>query len=159
MLRLPLSNRHRLIFHPIFLTSSLPLDLLPYQDLRSCVHADVVLMPTQSFQMNCGLRHGTKYLYVDSQPTLKGTPNYCIRSLSMPTNKIPDCMDACGALLPCHSVDYERRTQTCYYSNHHGAPQIVASGFDSARTMGCAAACGECCTRGCGGTTKGEEGM
>lgn len=59
-------------------------------------------------------------------------------------------MDACAALVPCHSVDYNKRTKTCYYSNHHGAPTIMAAGFDSAQSMGCAGACGGGGGCGCG---------
>ena len=85
--------------------------------------------------MDCSKRHGTKYLYTDTQATFK------------------DCLDACSKLVPCHSVDYQWRTRTCYYSNHQGEPTIEATGFHSAHSMGCAGACKQ---GGCRCSAKSE---
>ncbi|OJJ81473.1 uncharacterized protein ASPGLDRAFT_132647 [Aspergillus glaucus CBS 516.65] len=77
------------------------------------------------FHMDCAKRHGTTVLYEDTQETFK------------------DCMDACSKFIPCHSVDYHTNSKTCYYSNHHGEPQLDAWGFQSAHSMGCSGACGD----------------
>jgi len=87
----------------------------------------------EAFHIDCGSRHGTKPIYKDRKSSLK------------------DCMDACGKLLPCHSVDYDKYRKVCYYSNHHGEPTVPAPGFDSAHSMGCSGACER---SGCGFKSK-----
>ncbi|KAJ5146203.1 uncharacterized protein N7515_000767 [Penicillium bovifimosum] len=84
------------------------------------------------FHIDCAKRHGTQVILEDTQETFK------------------DCIDACSRFIPCHSVDYHTSSKTCYYSNHHGEPEIVASGFQSAHSQGCSGACknqhmGTCC--------------
>ena len=76
--------------------------------------------------MDCGRRHGTKYLKTDKQATFK------------------DCIDACGALVACHSVDYNQTSGACSYGNRFGQPTIKAAEFSSAYSLGCNAACGRC---------------
>ena len=80
----------------------------------------------ESFHMDCGQRHGTQVIYRDRQPSLK------------------TCIEACGRLLACHSVDYDIHRQICYYGKHQGEPTIDAPGFASAHSMGCAGACAAC---------------
>jgi hypothetical protein len=80
----------------------------------------------ESFIMDCGKRHGTQVIYRDRQPSLK------------------TCIEACGRLLACHSVDYDVRRQICYYGKHQGEPTIAAAGFASAHSLGCAGACAAC---------------
>ncbi|OJJ42206.1 hypothetical protein ASPZODRAFT_137436 [Penicilliopsis zonata CBS 506.65] len=76
----------------------------------------------ESFRMVCGKRHGTEAVMeqVDSWE---------------------QCMDYCGKLVQCRSVDYHRRTKRCYLGDHGGEPTIDAPGFSSAYSMGCAGAC------------------
>jgi hypothetical protein len=76
--------------------------------------------------MDCGKCHGTRYLFSATQPSLRA------------------CMETCAKILHCHSVDYSTKTKTCYYSDHHGEPAIIASGFQSAHSVGCSGACGSC---------------
>ncbi|KAJ4288813.1 hypothetical protein N0V88_007140 [Collariella sp. IMI 366227] len=80
----------------------------------------------ESFHMDCSQRHGTQVIYRDRQPSFKS------------------CIEACGRLLACHSVDYDVKRQTCYYGKHQGEPTINATGFASAHSMGCAGACSAC---------------
>jgi hypothetical protein len=80
----------------------------------------------ESFHMDCGQRHGTQVMYRDRQPSLK------------------TCIEACGKLLACHSVDYDAHRQTCYYGKHQGEPTIDAPGWASAHSMGSAGACAAC---------------
>ncbi|KAH6840596.1 hypothetical protein B0I37DRAFT_357472 [Chaetomium sp. MPI-CAGE-AT-0009] len=80
----------------------------------------------ESFRMDCGKRHGTQVIYRDRQPSLK------------------TCMEACGRLLACHSVDYDVHRQICYYGKHQGEPTISATGFASAYSMGGVGACAAC---------------
>ncbi|KAH8817375.1 hypothetical protein F5884DRAFT_779178 [Xylogone sp. PMI_703] len=87
----------------------------------------------ETFRITCGKRHGTEYLKIDKQGTLK------------------DCMDSCASYIPCHSVDYHERSRTCYYSNHHGEPTIVTPGFSSAYSLGCSSSCCSNNTSGCRG--------
>ncbi|KAF7716435.1 Uncharacterized protein PECH_003840 [Penicillium ucsense] len=81
----------------------------------------------QAFKMNCGKRHGTKYISVEEKASLE------------------ECMDACDSLTSCHSVDYNRRVKKCYLSTHQGEPTIDAPGFASAYGLGCAGACEKKC--------------
>lgn len=83
--------------------------------------------------MDCNKRHGTKVIYRDRQDSYK------------------NCIEACGKLLPCKSVDYDIHRKICYYGTHQGEPSIEAPGFASARSMGCAGACGGGGCGGCGG--------
>lgn len=80
----------------------------------------------ESFHMDCGQRHGTQVIFRDRQPSLK------------------TCIEACGRLLACHSVDYDIHRQICYYGKHQGEPTIDAPGFASAHSMGCVGACSAC---------------
>jgi len=72
-----------------------------------------------NFKMNCGHRHGTDYIGSDNKPSLE------------------ECMNARSAIVTCHSVDYHKRTQKCYFSNHQGEPTIPALGFSSTYSLGC----------------------
>ncbi|KAK4129624.1 hypothetical protein N657DRAFT_677219 [Parathielavia appendiculata] len=80
----------------------------------------------ESFHMDCGQRHGTQVIFCDRQPSLK------------------TCIEACGRLLACQSVDYDVHRQICYYGKHQGEPTIEAREFASAHSMGCACACSAC---------------
>ncbi|KAK3940416.1 hypothetical protein QBC46DRAFT_385330 [Diplogelasinospora grovesii] len=93
----------------------------------------------EAFHMDCGMRHGTTPIYRDRQATFK------------------DCVQACGRLLACHSVDYDKARNICYYSNHQAEPTISAPGFASAHSMGCAGACGGGACGGCGGGKKDDD--
>ncbi|PYH84414.1 hypothetical protein BO82DRAFT_399656 [Aspergillus uvarum CBS 121591] len=75
------------------------------------------------FHMECGKRHGTVSFKNETQPTYR------------------DCIDACAEIPKCASVDYSNRTLTCYYGTHSGAPPVVAPGYFSAYSLGCAGAC------------------
>lgn len=72
--------------------------------------------------MTCGKRHGTT-------------------SVVQQAATYEDCMEACGSLTACKSVDYSARTGKCYLGDHTGLPQIDAPGFNSAHSVGCAGAC------------------
>ncbi|KAL8856238.1 MAG: hypothetical protein Q9178_007155 [Gyalolechia marmorata] len=87
----------------------------------------------ETFRMSCGKRHGAVPIFQEAQKSLR------------------DCMNACAAILACHSVDYYQKTGACYYSDRHGEPQIDAPGFQSAHSMGCAGAC--TCSQGCNGAS------
>ncbi|CAG8951326.1 hypothetical protein HYFRA_00008076 [Hymenoscyphus fraxineus] len=89
----------------------------------------------ENFRMSCGKRHGTKILWTSTQETFQ------------------DCMDSCGKIVPCHSVDYQARTKKCYYGQHHGEPSVPAPGFSSATSVGC----GGACKKGCCGGGKGKD--
>ncbi|KAL8974752.1 MAG: hypothetical protein Q9197_001014 [Variospora fuerteventurae] len=88
--------------------------------------------------MDCGKRHGTTVLSWEFADSLE------------------QCMENCGAMVPCHSVDYQARTRKCYYGKHHGNPLIEATGFDSAHSVGCAGACTKSCCGG-GQESRGEK--
>ncbi|KAH6680620.1 hypothetical protein B0J14DRAFT_531980 [Halenospora varia] len=77
----------------------------------------------ERFHIDCGMRHGSVVIFKDTQESLK------------------DCMDACAALTPCHSVDYHISKKICYYGQHHGEPTNVTPGWASAHSLGCASAC------------------
>lgn len=105
-------------------------------DCPSADHMQYTSQYGETFKMNCGKRHGTAYLDTIQKDTLK------------------DCMDACAALVPCHSVDYHGRTKKCYLSDHQGEPTIPAPGFSSAYSLGCAGACSTCgCNKAASGAT------
>lgn len=87
--------------------------------------------------MECGKRHGTDSFRDEVQPTYR------------------DCIDACANIPKCSSVDYSNRTLTCSYGTHSGAPPVIAPGYYSAYSLGCAGACEKAedgC--GCGGKKK-----
>ncbi|KAK6842918.1 hypothetical protein PG995_001934 [Apiospora arundinis] len=71
------------------------------------------------FQLTCGKRHGTQVLHRDNQPTMM------------------DCMNNCGKVMQCDSVDYDIHRRICYYSNHRGEPVTEAALFASAYSLGC----------------------
>ncbi|KAF7956992.1 hypothetical protein EAE96_004314 [Botrytis aclada] len=77
----------------------------------------------EAFRMDCGMRHGTAPIYMNRQNTLK------------------ECIEGCGKLSACRSVDYDKNRKICYHSDHIGPPTIPASGFDSAYSTGYAGAC------------------
>ena len=77
------------------------------------------------FQLSCGKRHGTKILHRDTQPTMM------------------DCMNKCGRLMHCDSVDYDTRRRICYYGNHRAEPATEAVLFASAYSLGCGICGGE----------------
>ncbi|TEY57712.1 hypothetical protein BOTCAL_0207g00040 [Botryotinia calthae] len=87
----------------------------------------------EAFRMDCGMRHGTAPIYMNRQNTLR------------------ECIEGCGKLSACRSVDYDKNRKICYHSDHIGPPAISASGFDSAYSTGYAGACG---SEGCGGCSK-----
>ncbi|CEL10605.1 hypothetical protein ASPCAL13722 [Aspergillus calidoustus] len=87
------------------------------------------------FRATCGMRHGTAYI---APPLTKET--------------LKECVDACAAVLACHSVDYHERNRRCYLSNHQGEPTIPAAGFSSAYDVGCAGGCSGAGGGCCGGT-------
>lgn len=89
------------------------------------------------FHMDCGMRHGTTVIFRDHQENFKS------------------CVQSCGQLLACHSVDYDAKRSICYYGQHHGEPTIKAPGFISAHSMGCAGACSS--GGGCGSTSGNHE--
>ncbi|OBT47696.1 hypothetical protein VE00_02222 [Pseudogymnoascus sp. WSF 3629] len=98
----------------------------------TCPFADGVTYTSshgESFKMDCGKRHGTRYFTVSSAENLQ------------------ECMETCAAIVPCQSVDYQARTRKCYLGSHHNNPLVIASSFDSAHSVGCAGACGGggCC--------------
>ncbi|KAJ0415609.1 hypothetical protein BJY00DRAFT_326832 [Aspergillus carlsbadensis] len=78
----------------------------------------------EPFLMICGKRHGTPGAsqYVDSYE---------------------QCIDMCGLMGPCNSVDYHHKTGRCTFGDHSGEPMIDAPGYASAWSMGCAGACTE----------------
>ncbi|KAF3049522.1 hypothetical protein E8E11_009055 [Didymella keratinophila] len=84
----------------------------------------------ERFHIDCGRRHGTKVLAKTTQPSFK------------------DCLDACGALVACHSVDYQVSKKLCYFGQHHGEPEHVSPGWASAHSLGCSGAYEKrsCCT-------------
>ncbi|OJJ42205.1 hypothetical protein ASPZODRAFT_170319 [Penicilliopsis zonata CBS 506.65] len=96
------------------------------------------------FHMECGKRHGTVSFREDTQPTYR------------------DCIDSCATIPKCASVDYSNRTNTCYYGTHSGAPPVIAPGYYSAYSLGCAGACdkdddGCCCgQKKCRGRGAGD---
>ncbi|KAK7950899.1 uncharacterized protein PG986_006627 [Apiospora aurea] len=71
------------------------------------------------FQLACGKRHGTKIIHRDNQATMM------------------DCMNNCGKLMHCDSVDYDIHRRICYYSNHKAEPTLESALFASAYSMGC----------------------
>lgn len=73
-------------------------------------------------RMVCGKRHG-------------------VQAVKEQVESWEQCMDLCGKLVPCQSVDYHRRTKRCYFGDHAGEPIIDAPGFSAAYNMGCAGAC------------------
>lgn len=84
------------------------------------------------------MRHGTNIIFQDTQDSFRA------------------CLEACGRMLQCHSVDFDKHRKLCYYGQHQGEPTISAPGFNSAHSMGCAGACGGCgsCSGGCGATAE-----
>ncbi|KAJ5681127.1 hypothetical protein N7536_012266 [Penicillium majusculum] len=85
------------------------------------------------FHIDCSKRHGTQVIHEEIHENFQ------------------DCMDACSRFIPCHSVDYHTNSKYCYFSNHHGEPEIFASGFQSAHSLGCSGACDGQTARGsCG---------
>jgi len=79
--------------------------------------------------MSCGKRHGTTILFTQGDVAT-----------------YDDCMEMCGKVVACHSVDYQQRTGKCYMGSAHSGPSIAAPGFQSATSMGCKGACdSKCC--------------
>lgn len=72
--------------------------------------------------MFCGKRHGTTASPIEAA-------------------SYEECIETCGSIISCKSVDYSPRTKKCYLGKHSGVPQIDAPGFNSAYSMGCAGAC------------------
>ncbi|KAK2591949.1 hypothetical protein QQS21_010353 [Conoideocrella luteorostrata] len=60
------------------------------------------------FRIVCGKKHGTQVIYQDTQDSLE------------------ECIEACGRLMACHSVDYDAPRKVCYYGKHQGAPTVKA---------------------------------
>ena len=73
--------------------------------------------------MDCSKRHGGSPFSQMIQPSFE------------------DCMNSCGKLVACHSVDYSQKTKMCYYSDYHSEPTINGTSWMSAYSMGCAGAC------------------
>ncbi|KAF3394176.1 hypothetical protein F1880_004642 [Penicillium rolfsii] len=76
----------------------------------------------KTMRMVCGKRHGV-------EAAIENVESW------------ENCMDLCGKLVPCQSVDYHRRTKRCYFGDHAGEPTIDAPGFSAAYSMGCDGAC------------------
>jgi hypothetical protein len=74
--------------------------------------------------MICGKRHGTP-------------------GVSQFVDSYEQCIDTCGLIGQCKSVDYHHRTGRCTFGEHGGEPMIDAPGYASAWSMGCAGACKE----------------
>lgn len=72
--------------------------------------------------MFCGKRHGTTASPIE-------------------TASYEECIEKCGSIISCTSVDYSPHIKKCYLGKHSGVPQIDAPGFNSACSMGCAGAC------------------
>ncbi|KAK8078974.1 hypothetical protein PG994_002781 [Apiospora phragmitis] len=86
-----------------------------------CPEADGQLFasPTdENFVMSCKKRHGTTYL--------KQVPDRYPSFAS--------CMKACGGIPACLSVDYEVKTQKCFFSTNSKMPTIAAAAFMSAHS-------------------------
>jgi hypothetical protein len=49
------------------------------------------------------------------------------KQTKIPKKTLKACIDACGALLTCASVDWNINTKVCYYGQHHGEPQMLAA--------------------------------
>jgi len=73
--------------------------------------------------MSCCKRHGVQAFSKEPMPSLQA------------------CMDACGTVPACQSVDWHKDTGLCYYGKHSGEPTISVAGWSAAYSMGCAGAC------------------
>ncbi|KAM3499133.1 hypothetical protein MY10362_007581 [Beauveria mimosiformis] len=110
-----------------------------------CPEADgqIFASPTgENFVMSCKKRHGTTYL--------KDVPDRYPSFAS--------CMTACGAVPACQSVDYEPKTNNCYFSTNSKSPTIAAKAFMSAHSAGCSGACAGCADDSCKDLEKGPLG-
>ncbi|KAM3507258.1 hypothetical protein MY11210_007231 [Beauveria gryllotalpidicola] len=110
-----------------------------------CPEADgqIFASPTgENFVMSCKKRHGTTYL--------KDVPDRYPSFAS--------CMTACGAVPACQSVDYEPKTENCYFSTNSKSPTIAAKAFMSAHSAGCSGACAGCADDSCKDLKKGPLG-
>ncbi|THC88079.1 hypothetical protein EYZ11_012470 [Aspergillus tanneri] len=76
----------------------------------------------ETFLMICGKRHGTP-------------------GVSQFVDSYEQCIDTCGLVGQCKSVDYHHRTGSCTFGDHGGEPLIDAPGYASAWSMGCSGAC------------------
>ncbi|KAK2750670.1 hypothetical protein FQN57_002743 [Myotisia sp. PD_48] len=85
------------------------------------------------FHLECGKRHGVVPFKQETKDSYR------------------DCIDGCAAIPKCSNVDYSNRTSTCYYGTHSGVAPIVAPGYMSAYSLGCASACEKEEDCGCGG--------
>ncbi|EGX88990.1 hypothetical protein CCM_09037 [Cordyceps militaris CM01] len=111
----------------------------------ACPEADgqIFASPTgENFVMSCKKRHGTTYL--------KDVPDRYPSFAS--------CMTACGAVPACQSVDYEAKTNNCYFSTNSKSPTIAAKAFMSAHSAGCSGACAGCADDSCKDLEKGPLG-
>ncbi|KAM3471863.1 hypothetical protein MY8738_009136 [Beauveria namnaoensis] len=110
-----------------------------------CPEADGQIFASPSgenFVMSCKKRHGTTYL--------KDVPDRYPSFAS--------CMTACGAVPACQSVDYEPKTQNCYFSTNSKSPTTAAKAFMSAHSAGCSGACAGCADDSCKDLKKGPLG-
>ncbi|KAK8118456.1 uncharacterized protein PG998_003082 [Apiospora kogelbergensis] len=130
------STAHKPGVHHYYATEPPTVAANPFDTKRcstQCPEADgqIFASPTgENFVMSCKKRHGTTYL--------KQTPD------RYPT--FASCMKACGAIPACLSVDYELKTQKCFFSTNAKNPTVAAAAFASAHSAGCAgAACGSSC--------------
>ncbi|KAH8434321.1 uncharacterized protein LDX57_011968 [Aspergillus melleus] len=76
----------------------------------------------ETFLMVCGKRHGSP-------------------GVSQFVDSYEQCIDTCGLIGQCKSVDYHHRTGSCTFGDHGGEPMIDAPGYASAWSMGCSGAC------------------
>jgi len=83
--------------------------------------------------MSCCARHGVTVIGSEPMASLKA------------------CMDACGQMPSCQSVDWQQATGTCYFGKHSGDPTISVSEWSAAYSIGCAGACNQ--KTGCCGQT------
>lgn len=86
--------------------------------------------------MSCCKRHGVEAFAKEPKPSLQA------------------CMETCGLVPACQSVDWHAESGMCYYGKHSGEPAINVAGWSSAYSLGCAGACRQD-GAGCGCGAKG----
>ena len=73
--------------------------------------------------MSCCRRHGVQAFAKEPMPSLEA------------------CMEACGLMRSCQSVDWQAASGLCYFGTHSGEPHISVAGWSAAYSLGCASAC------------------
>ncbi len=87
--------------------------------------------------MDCCIRHGISPFHVEIADSFTA------------------CMQHCGRLAACRSVDYHEASGKCYFGGATGEPLLDAPGFASAHSLGCA---GACKVKGCPCIAVGKDG-